>query len=126
MVRSTSNTDNPSRSLCSQEADTVYPPICNKYLTRRSIKPYYSHLVAHGQDTFLSTNEYASTITCSSCFRKTKKQTQTLSNGSKTLPPFLSHYRPNKYIILFVNERFCSHAYTQVQLIYYLQLIPVW
>ncbi|KAL9557409.1 hypothetical protein PS6_001839 [Mucor atramentarius] len=31
------------------------------------------YLAAHGQDTVLSTNEYASTITCSSCFRKTKK-----------------------------------------------------
>ncbi|KAL9544324.1 hypothetical protein MBANPS3_007681 [Mucor bainieri] len=48
---------------------------------RRSTKPYYGRLAAHGQDQVTTTNEFASTVTCNSCFCRTKKRSQRLSNG---------------------------------------------
>ncbi|KAL9537086.1 hypothetical protein MBANPS3_012094 [Mucor bainieri] len=40
-----------------------------------------SRMDANGQDTVIKTDEFASSVTCNSCFQRTKKQTQRRPNG---------------------------------------------
>ncbi|CEP15260.1 hypothetical protein [Parasitella parasitica] len=62
--------------------------------SRRSTRPYYTQLAACEKDFVLSVDEYKSTITCSSCFQRTTKQTQIRDGKVKSIPGAVVCFNP--------------------------------
>ncbi|KAL9550251.1 hypothetical protein MBANPS3_004817 [Mucor bainieri] len=54
--------------------------------SRRSTRPYYQQLGVLERDVVLSVDEYKSTVTCSSCFKRTSKQPHIRDGKLKRIP----------------------------------------
>ncbi|CEP16880.1 hypothetical protein [Parasitella parasitica] len=62
--------------------------------SRSSTRPHYTQLAACEKDFVLSVDEYKSTITCSSCFQRTTKQTQIRDGKVKSIPGVVVCFDP--------------------------------